>query len=308
MNDRAEQMARIVADIIVKNGTRNAEPDNLLKTMESSLLKALILYVGYSRNWGGTRTLCDVGDLLKGTPIEILDVIFDQWNIDEPCRHAYKIFSQAGKSRQTILLGLRCMLDGFRKSGQIPKVMQLDDTETMRLPKRKPCAYFIISGEDDFLPASSIFLSLLLCGLSTREKVGPIDTYVIVNELKRIGAVPELNKRIAIARYQGISISLILQSISELKDMYPHTWEEILCYCDTELVLGSNDMQTAEYMSERTGSRTTLHEDDSGVGSVIQCSANEFITLDSDELMIMINSSPLMRGKKYDYTEHPLFN
>lgn len=62
--------------------------------------------------------------------------------------------------------------------------------------------------------------------------------------------IPEFDKIISVIRSREISVSIMLQSISQLESMYGHPGAmTIINNCDNCLYLGGQDVETAKYMS-----------------------------------------------------------
>lgn len=57
-------------------------------------------------------------------------------------------------------------------------------------------------------------------------------------------------------RSRRIYPMLIWQSLPQMKNRYPNSWEDILSMCDTHLYLGINDDLTANYCSNSLGNTT----------------------------------------------------
>ena len=78
-----------------------------------------------------------------------------------------------------------------------------------------------------------------------------------MDEFCNVGKLLDFKKTISVVRGYGINCQIIVQSIAQLSDRYPiKEWEEIVGNCDTQLVLGCNDMMTSEYISKRCGAVT----------------------------------------------------
>ncbi len=64
--------------------------------------------------------------------------------------------------------------------------------------------------------------------------------------------IPDFDKIISVIRSREISVSIILQSISQLESMYGHAGAmTIINNCDNCLYLGGQDVETARYISTR---------------------------------------------------------
>ena len=64
-------------------------------------------------------------------------------------------------------------------------------------------------------------------------------------------------KQLAILRGFNINCQMLVQSVPQLVGRYPREeWEEIISHCDTMILLGANDLKTADYFSDKCGSVT----------------------------------------------------
>lgn len=78
----------------------------------------------------------------------------------------------------------------------------------------------------------------------------PIPVRLILDDFAANGSIPDLDKIISVIRSREISVSIILQSLSQLEALYgPARSKTILNNCDTCLYLGGQDVDTARYVS-----------------------------------------------------------
>lgn len=54
----------------------------------------------------------------------------------------------------------------------------------------------------------------------------------------------------------GVSVSIILQNLAQLKALFEKQWESIVGNCDEFLYLGGNEQSTHKYVSELLGKET----------------------------------------------------
>ena len=78
----------------------------------------------------------------------------------------------------------------------------------------------------------------------------------MLEEFCSIDPIRNITSILSTARGRRIYPSMIVQSISQLKDRYKNSWENIIYQCDTLVTLGVNDKFTAEYISEILGTTT----------------------------------------------------
>ena len=119
-------------------------------------------------------------------------------------------------------------------------------------------------------------------------------------------------------RSRGVSVSIILQNLAQLKALFEKQWESIVGNCDSFLYLGGNEQSTHKYVSELLGKETidtnTYGKSTGRSGNYstnYQISGRELMT--PDEVRMLDNRYALLfvRGErpvmdfKYDILKHP---
>lgn len=265
-------MVQSVAEIIIRNTSEDGQKADFWDKAEGNLLIALILYVQSMRDPITNellplheRSLGTIYKILSTESAKTLDMKFQRLPLDHPARGPYGIFKQAASNLWgNVFIGLGSRMNVFQNKlvDKITKYHEID----LELPGKQPCAYFcIISAQDtayEFL--SSLFFSMLFKKLSDyARKHGdergrlPVEVNFVMDEFCNVGKLLDFKKTISVVRGYGINCQIIVQSIAQLSDRYPiKEWEEIVGNCDTQLVLGCNDMMTSEYISKRCGNVT----------------------------------------------------
>ena len=265
-------MVQSVAETVIRNTSEDGQKADFWDKAEQNLLIALILYVQSMRDPVTNellpiheRSLGTIYKILSSESAKSLDAKFQRLPLDHPARGPYGIFKQAASNLWgNVFIGLGSRMNVFQNKlvDKITKYHEID----LELPGKQPCAYFcIISATDtayEFL--SSLFFSMLFKKLSDyARKHGdergrlPVEVNFVMDEFCNVGKLLDFKKTISVVRGYGINCQIIVQSIAQLSDRYPvKEWEEIVGNCDTQLVLGCNDMMTSEYISKRCGSVT----------------------------------------------------
>lgn len=122
-------------------------------------------------------------------------------------------------------------------------------------------------------------------------------------------------------RSRGVSVSIIIQNLAQLKALFEKQWESIVGNCDEFLYLGGNEQSTHKYVSELLGKETidtnTYGKSRGRNGSYstnYQISGRELMT--PDEVRMLDNKYAILfiRGErpildfKYDIFKHPKFH
>jgi type IV secretion system protein VirD4 len=119
-------------------------------------------------------------------------------------------------------------------------------------------------------------------------------------------------------RSRGVSVSIILQNLAQLKALFEKQWESIVGNCDEFLYLGGNEQSTHKYVSELLGKETLDHNTfgrnkgrNANYSINYQISGRELLT--ADEVRMLDNRYAILfiRGErpvlddKYDILLHP---
>ncbi len=87
---------------------------------------------------------------------------------------------------------------------------------------------------------------------SLKEKRLPIPVRLILDDFATNTIIPNFSKLISVIRSREISVSIILQSTSQLNELYSvYETNTIISNCDHLLFLGTSDVETAKYIGEK---------------------------------------------------------
>jgi type IV secretion system protein VirD4 len=119
-------------------------------------------------------------------------------------------------------------------------------------------------------------------------------------------------------RSRGVSVSIILQNMAQLRALFEKQWESIVGNCDEFLYLGGNEQSTHKYVSELLG-KETLDTNTYGrstgrngnYSTNYQISGRELLTpdevrmLDNRLALLFIRGERPILDEKYDILRHP---
>jgi type IV secretory pathway TraG/TraD family ATPase VirD4 len=105
-----------------------------------------------------------------------------------------------------------------------------------------------------------------------------------------------------------------MQSLSQLKAMYPQVWEDFFAAAGTSIFCNVNDKETAEYVSARLGTMTMTQGGGVPSGGIYMNTAGRpLMTLDevtrfpkNMEIVLLQNNQPL-RCQRLNCWEDPRF-
>lgn len=141
---------------------------------------------------------------------------------------------------------------------------------------------------------------------------------LILDEFANFGHFPNFTETLSSVRSREISIDIIIQAISQLKALYKDQWETIFNNCATLVYLGTNDKETMNYFSMRSGKQTINVKNQSKTRSTqgsssesIQTIQRDLLTPDEvarigvDEALIFISKQNVFRDRKTNVLQHP---
>ena len=321
----------IIAHTIVSGGEgegKAADPfwDNTAKM----LLKACIYYVisvlpEEERNLSSCLNIVRAG----GADESIFDRLFvGELKPDHPGRKEYEgIRVGADKTKQSIAISLVSKLSHF-DSPNMQRLTTSNDIDFEELGEKKTAIYVISpDSHSTYNYILTIFYGQLLqrlyaladrCGGALHQPV-----YLLLDEFANIGKIPDFNQKLSTSRSRLISMSIIVQSLDQLVDLYKDLHENIIANCDTQLFLGSQSIKTCEYFSKSLGQTTLTFQTKQksrdekdyktqGYSYSEQRQGRELMTIDElkrlpndDEIILIRGLKPIYAKKAWYYMYHP---
>ena len=189
---------------------------------------------------------------------------------------------------------------------------------------RKTALFVIISDTDDtfnFVVSilyTQLFQQLFYSADHIHGGSLPIPVHFLMDEFANVSLPDDFDKILSVMRSRGVSVSIILQNLAQLKALFEKQWESIVGNCDEFLYLGGNEQSTHKYVSELLGKETidtnTFGKSSGRSGNYstnYQISGRELLT--PDEVRMLDNRYPILfiRGElpvmdfKYDILKHP---
>lgn len=281
-----------------------------------------------------TCNISDIYDALLHNDLDKWEANFKYVPLSHPAASAWAVFKGMGERVQpNIVGGLNTRLQLFM-TYKVRRVISNDDIRLANLGAEKTALFLIISDDNASMQLlSSLLLSFLFKDLKEAFDAvggeGRIPVNVVADELANTGVWPNFEKTIATARSRKIAVSLILQSLPQLTQLYgEENAETIIGCCNTMLVLGCNDKYTAEYISEKSGivtirakSVSDTRASSAGNRGVMQgyslsegdgkrnlVNPDEVQHLDKEQILIMTNGQNMLEAKRFGFIHHPLFN
>lgn len=273
---------QLINNLIKNTGSgAGSSADPFWEKAETALLQAIFFYIleiglPHEQNLAMVMQLLQLAEVKEDDEdyISTLDYLFLNLAQNKPDHIAvkqYKIFKMAaGKTTKSILIAVSARLAPFTISELVTLTSQ-DTIELDKIGDRKTALFIVIPDVDDtfnFMVAmmySQMFNILYhvadfkgYINENNQQIKGRLKYHVriIADEFANIGSIPNFDKLIATMRRREISVSIILQNLAQIKNLYKDNWESITGNCDSFLFLGGNEWETLKYVSEMLGSDT----------------------------------------------------
>ena len=307
--------------------------DPFWDTAASMLLSALIFYLWYEaptdeQNFPMVMEMLRAGEVHEDDDLYLspLDILFNRLESKNPEHIAVKYYrdyrSGSAKTLKSIQITLASRLEKFN----LDSVASLTATDELDLPSlgEKKVALFAIIPDNDtsfnFLISmlyTQLFQQLFYLADYKYNGQLPVHVHFLMDEFANVSLPDDFDKILAVMRSRGISVSIILQNIAQLKAIFEKQWESIIGNCDTFLYLGGNEQNTHKYISESFGKETidtNTYGKSTGLNGNFstnyQNNGRELLTpdevriLDNEYAILLIRGERAIKDFKYDIMKH----
>ncbi len=246
--------------------------DPFWDTAAQMLLLALIFYLKYEapedeQNFAMVMEMLRAGDVDEedSKAMSALDTLFYDLRKTDPDHIALKYYdayhSGSGKTLKSIQITLAARLEKFNLES-VAGLTITDELDLWKLGEEKTALFAIIPDNDT---SFNFLVSLLYTQLFQQlfevadKKYGgslPVPVQFLMDEFANVSLPDDFDKILSVMRSRGVSVSIILQNLAQLKALFEKQWESIVGNCDEFVYLGGNEKETHKYVSELLGKET----------------------------------------------------
>jgi type IV secretion system protein VirD4 len=257
----------------------------------------------------------------------ILDELFNRLEMRNRDHIALKYYrnyhSGSAKTLKSIQITLASRLEKFNLS-DLAKLTMIDEMNFAEIGEKKIALFAIIPDNDtsfNFLVSilyTQLFQKLFQTADSKYGGTLPMHVHFVMDEFPNVSLPSDFDKILAVMRSRGVSVSIIIQNMAQLKALFEKEWESIVGNCDEFLYLGGNEQSTHEYVSKLLGKETidtnTFNRSWGMRGSYTtnyQNAGRELLTpdevrmLDNKYALLFIRGEKPIMDFKYDIMRHP---
>lgn len=167
-----------------------------------------------------------------------------------------------GKTAQSVTATALAKLAPFDEE-QIRRIFSKDELELDLVGERRTALFIVLPPTNktyNFIANvvyTTLFEQLEYCATVKHNQQLPVPVRFILDEFYNTGRIPNFENILSYARSFGIGISIILQSLDQIKEMYEKSWGTVLDNCSTFLYLGGiRHFDTLKYISDLLGKGT----------------------------------------------------
>ena len=297
------------------------------------MLSALMYYVWYEcpeteMNFGTVMELILAETVEEGDEagISATQVLIEELRARSPRHIAVRYFDAYRKGAGETIMSIQESLLSRLEKFLLEDVVNLttgDELELEKIGEEKTALFIRMPDDNSFhFLASALITQLfqLMMAQADARSTGslPVPVHFVLEEARNITLPDSFQNWVATMRSRNITLSIILQNISQIKRMFPDDWESVSGMCDEILYLGGNEQSTHKYVSELLGKETidtnTYGKSSGRSGNYstnYQISGRELLTpdevrmLDNQYAILFIRGERPVMDFKYDILKHP---
>ena len=326
---------RLVTNLFKATTPKGAtSQDPFWDTAAQMLLLALIFYLKYEapeeeQNFAMVMEMLRAGDVDEedSKSPSALDTLFYDLRKTDPDHIALKYYdayhSGSGKTLKSIQITLAARLEKFNLES-VAGLTITDELDLWKLGEEKTALFAIIPDNDT---SFNFLVSLLYTQIFQQlfevadKKYGgslPVHVQFLMDEFANVSLPDDFDKILSVMRSRGVSVSIILQNLAQLKALFEKQWESIVGNTDEFVYLGGNEQATHKYVSELLGKETidtnTYGRSTGRNGNYstnYQNTGRELMTpdevrmLDNRYALLFIRGERPVMDLKYDILKHP---
>lgn len=326
---------RLVTNLFKSTTPKGSQSnDPFWDTAASMLLMSLVFYLyteasPQDQNFPMVMELlraADVDELQENIP-SVLDELFAELEMREPGNIALKYYrayrSGAAKTLKSIQITLASRLEKFNLES-LAAMTATDELDLQSMGERKVALFALIPDNDtsfNFLVSilyTQLFQQLFWIADHKYSGTLPVPVHFLMDEFANIALPDDFDKILSVMRSRGVSVSIILQNLAQLKALFEKQWESIIGNCDEFVYLGGNEASTHKYVSELIGKETidtnSYGRSDGLRGNFstnFQVTGRELMTqdevrmLDNKYAIVFIRGERPVMDEKYNILAHP---
>jgi type IV secretion system protein VirD4 len=258
----AYDLARLIATMLVVPEPGSREP--FWDDEAASLVAGIVLYVAHVAD-PADRHLGAVRHYLTLSPSQFKALLRKMAATDACFGLIRRAANRIAQKEARLLSGVLASTNRHTELLDSPNLLPTLTASTFSMAdlKRSPRSIYLVL-PPHHLRAHGRWLRLLVaCALRVLTSTPgqpPRNVLFLLDEFAVLGRMEVVEEAIAYARSFGISIWMLVQDLSQLREVYRTSWETLIANTRVKQAFGTADDATAEYLSRLTGQATVRVE------------------------------------------------
>lgn len=323
---------KIVTDFIKNTTDKQAQKgEQFWQDAERTLMQAFLLYLyheapSWEQNFGMIPTLLRYMVINEEDEnyVSPLDRLFNELEKRDPEHIAVQswklIRNSPAKTLKSIKITMVARINKFLEK-KVAALLSEDEFDLQSLGSGRKTAIFCVLPDHDttFNFIAGLLYSQVIKELyykADHSESGMLERPVsfIFDEFANIALPDDFDLILATCRSRRISISIVIQNLSQLKFLFKDKWENIVGNCNSMVYLGGSEQETREYVSKALGKATinyqTLGKSGHSSNTTIYITGRELMmpdeirTMKDEECLVLLSGEKPVLDKKYNLMRH----
>lgn len=252
------ETALLLADMLIVPNEKAGGTDDYWEREAKSLLTALIQFVANEKDFE-ERTLTTVWKILTSGQVErTLEEIAKLGDMSGAPR-ARAMLQKSENEFKSVVSSAQNAMSVFG-SPAVQRVTSSSDVHPWELrdPDRSVTFYLVIPPEQltTLKPFTRLMVGLITNFLTQTKGISPKPTLMLLDEFPSLGYMPKISEGLAYLAGYDVKLWLFCQDIGQLRRIYGDGTTSILSNCAVRNLFTPNDWETAQLISQMTGTQT----------------------------------------------------
>ncbi|NJO99220.1 MAG: type IV secretory system conjugative DNA transfer family protein [Pleurocapsa sp. CRU_1_2] len=292
-NADLETDAQVLAELLTTGNKSFKEPfwDLSAKGLYSGLISHVqTLYPHQQRNLNSVRKLLINQDVTIGLA-KILDNFGDRMNQMAHDEIAAFLMMPEQNTKPSVLATAVSYIK-FMMSDRVARTLENSSFSLNDVVAGKPLSIYIIIPPDKLKSHQALlrlWIGTLFKAFTSRRQIPKLPTLLMLDECAQLGNFAYLETLITLCRGYGVKVWSFWQDLSQLRQLYPQSWETIINNCAVLQFFGAKNYKMSQ-----------------DIGQLVGVDANDVRYLSEQEQIIVKDGTPL-KAQRFDYLNHLLF-
>jgi type IV secretion system protein VirD4 len=290
-----EDSALMLAEMLSGGERSLREPfwDDLATSIEAGIIAHLASSEGVdNRSLGRLYEMLCANDVAYDLAV-LLDAMGDKMN-----RFAYgEIAAFLQHEGEKVRSSIRSTAQQHARLFAVPAIQRAVADTTIDLDafvEGKPMTIYIVMPFAKLASQKALirlWLTTLINLLASRTHKPETVTHFVVDEMTRLGYMPQIEQAVTLLRSYGVRCVLFVQSLAQLRRDYPNDHQAICDNCGVISTFGLDKLQQCQDMAQMLG----------------DTNAETLLHLPADQCAVKVGKEPTQMLKKVDYLKDAMF-